>query len=87
MKPLGYLKVSSLSAAAGLTVPASANRALMRVEGQSIRWRDDGTDPTASEGVLLSPGQAFMYDGVLTSFKAIEIVASATLYVSFYREI
>lgn len=81
---LGYQQVTSLSSAASLTVPAFTKLAVIQCESQSVRWRDDGTNPTASVGMILNPGDTFFYNGNAGAFKAIEVAASAKLNVSYY---
>jgi hypothetical protein len=89
---IGYQQITSLSAAAGLTVPAvdkSGNKqqptfALIIAEGKDVRWRDDGTNPTASVGMPLAVGVPLQYDGDLTNIKFIETAASAKLNISYY---
>ena len=49
------------------------------------RWRDDGTAPTATVGMLLSAGQTQTFSGDLAALKFIQTGAGvATLNVSFY---
>lgn len=89
---IGYQQITSLSAAAGLTVPTvdkSGNKqqptfALIIAEGKDVRWRDDGTAPTASVGMPLAVGVPLQYDGDLTNIKFIETAASAKLNISYY---
>jgi hypothetical protein len=81
---LGYQQVSSLSASSSLTIPTGATMALIVPEGQNVRWRDDGTAPTASVGMPLAVGEAFNYDGDLTRIRFIEQVAGAKLNISYY---
>lgn len=90
---LGYQQLGTLTSAVGLTVPArdpltgmdmKANFALIVAETQDVRWRDDGTDPTASVGMLLKAGVIFQYDGDLKKIKFIETTASAKINVSYY---
>lgn len=89
-KPLGYIacgysQVTSLSSATGLTVPDNATWALIQCQDQPVRWRDDGTNPTASVGMYLSPLETLTYDGTkLSAIKFIEVTASAKLNISFY---
>lgn len=83
-KPLGFQQITSLSSAAALTVPAGAQRAVMVATGQSVRWRDDGTDPTATVGVVLPTNTVFEYVGDLAAIKVIEATASAVLNVAYY---
>lgn len=80
----GYQQITSLSAAAALTVPSGARVALITCETQNVRWRDDGTDPTASVGQLLTTGVGLFYDGNLAAIKFIEVTASAKLNVCYY---
>ena len=81
---LGYQQITSLSSAQGLTVPTGATRALIAPLTQSVRWRDDGTNPTASVGMPVSAGTYLSYDGNLQNIKFIEITASAELNVTYY---
>jgi hypothetical protein len=60
---MGYQQITSLSSAQGLTVPevdpvsglkAIPTMAFITPETNTVRWRDDGTDPTASVGMPLA---------------------------------
>ena len=89
---MGYQQITSLSAAASLTVPVTTPNglnqkpvfALIVCEGQGIRWRDDKTAPTASIGMPLAVGVPLQYDGDLINIQFIEQVAGAKLNVSYY---
>ena len=89
---MGYQQLTSLSASSALTVPTQdkqGNRkqptfALITAETQGVRWRDDGTAPTASVGMPLAAGVTLQYDGDLTGIRFIEQTASAKLNVSYY---
>jgi len=87
IKPLGYQQLTVSTTALSLTVPAKAIRAVIGVEAQPIRWRDDGTNPTSSVG-MLQKADTFIeiYDPqALNAFKAIRQDASdATLNISYY---
>jgi hypothetical protein len=61
--PLGYQQITSLSSATALTVPTGATVAVIIPETQAIRWRDDGTNPTASVGMPLASGQPMTLKG------------------------
>lgn len=83
--PMGYEKITGLSAAKGLTEPAYARYAIIQAQTQDVRWRDDGTDPTATDGMLLATSNAgFVYTGDIAKIKFIEVSASAVLHVSYY---
>lgn len=85
--PLGHQQLTSLSAATALTVPTGARFAYVRCETQSVRWRDDGTDPTASVGMLMATTDApMLFESNLSAIKFIETVASAKLDVAYYKQ-
>lgn len=81
---LGYQQITSLSSAASLTVPQGATLALIVPETQNVRWRDDGTNPTASVGMPIFVGASLSYDGDFNKIKFIEETASAKLNISYY---
>lgn len=81
---LGYQQITSLSASTALTVPGSASVALIQAEGADVRWRDDGTAPTASVGMLLPAGAELRYTGALAALRLIQASAGAVLNVSYY---
>lgn len=80
--------------AEGLTVPTGKERpthAIIQVVSNSIRWRADGTAPTAAIGILVAAGSniewmdaAEDYTGVIQQFKAIGISGTAKLNVAYF---
>jgi hypothetical protein len=88
-----YQQIVGLAASTGLTVPprdslgmvSTPTVAVIIVEGASIRWRDDGTAPTSTVGMPVAPGSVFIYDGDLTRIRFIQVTATATLNVSYYK--
>lgn len=84
LRPLGYQQITSLSSATSLTVPRGAIVALIQPETQAVRWRDDGTAPTASVGMPLAVGETLPYTGYLENLRFIEQVASAKLNIAYY---
>lgn len=81
---LGYQQITDLSSAVGLTIPLGATLALIVPETQNVRWRDDGTNPTASVGMPIYIGASLSYDGDLNRIKFIQETASAKLNISYY---
>lgn len=81
---LGYQQITDLSSAVGLTIPLGATLALIVPETQNVRWRDDGTNPTASVGMPIYIGASLSYDGDLNKIKFIQETASAKLNISYY---
>lgn len=86
LTPMGYQQITSLSAATGLTVPTGATLALIQAESQNVRWRDDGTNPTASVGMYIVVDTVLSYTGKLSAIKFIQTAASATLNIAYYRQ-
>ena len=84
LRPYGFQVIASLTTAKSLTAPKGALIALIQAEGADIRWRDDGTAPTASLGMFLGNGQTLQYTGDLQTIKLIGAAGGATLNVSFY---
>ncbi len=71
-----------------LTVPATSLQALVCVSGNNVKYTTDGTTtPTASVGMPLQNGQCIFLSGaaVLSNFRAIQIAATATLDVSYFK--
>lgn len=84
-KPLGYRQVSGISASTTLQdIPRGATVVMVRADAQAVRWRDDGTDPTASIGMPLSAGDTLVYEGDLSAIAFIEQAAGAVLDVAYY---
>ena len=90
---LGYQQITSLSSAQALTVPSvdpvtglnvTPTIALITPETNGVRWRDDGTAPTASVGMPLAAGVTLQYDGDLTKIRFINVVAGGKVNVSYY---
>lgn len=84
--PVGYQQITPLTAATALTVPARASYAVITVEGQPVRWRDDGTNPTASVGNPLPVGATLIYDGNLAAIKFIQTAVAGTINVAYYAK-
>lgn len=83
--PLGYKQIADVSASAGFsTIPDGVQLALITAEGQSVRWRDDGTAPTASVGMLLTTGQTIAYNGPVHKLRFIEVTAGAKVNAALY---
>lgn len=84
--PLGYQQITGLSTAKNLTVPTGATMAMITAEAQAVRYRDDGTAPTATVGQPLAVGLLpLQYSGTLSVIQFIEQTASAKVNVLYYR--
>lgn len=87
-KPAGYQQLTVSTTAVGLTVPSGAGRAVIVVEAQPIRYRDDGTAPTASVGMLCAAALRFDIESreSLLAFRAIrQGGVDAVLSISYYK--
>lgn len=82
---LGVYQFTVATATALPTIPSGASEAFIVCTGQTVRWRDDGTNPTASVGVPLPVNTGFPYIGSLARLKIIETTASATCNVAYYQ--
>jgi len=88
VKPCGYEQITVSSTAVGLTVPKGASRAIVTVEAQPLRYRDDGTDPSSTVGVLCQANLRFELESrySMLAFKAIRQGGTdAVLSVSYYK--
>lgn len=95
LRPLKFFKVTAgqIDAAAVLNTlsPIPPETVLIQItcETQAVRYRDDGTNPTAAVGQPLGVGTTMYYDGNWASQKALRFisqVAGAELQVTCYGE-
>ena len=91
---MGYQQIVGAVASTALTIPqidpvtglqSMPVQAVIICDGAGIRWRDDGTAPTASVGMPISVGTVFVYDGDLTRLRIIQQAATATINVAYYK--
>ena len=84
--PKGYQQLTSITSSTGLTVPSGATYCVVVVEANGVRYRDDGTAPTASVGMPLAVGQSVSFYGTteLAAVKFIQQASGAILNVSYY---
>lgn len=90
----GYQQLTGVATSTALTIPTSIggnsckpNAVLLQAETQALRYRDDGTAPTATVGMILQTGQApFYYDGDLNLFRVIQSTAGAILNVIYLED-
>jgi len=89
LEPKGYQQITVSTTAIGLTIPAGTIRAIIGVELQPLRYRDDGTNPTSTVGFLKQANDYFEINGplALANFMAIRSDASdATLNIIYYGQ-
>lgn len=88
--PLGYCQLTSIDASTLVStcsggIPAGANVALLTPEAQAIRYRDDGTAPTAAVGQPMAVAASLLYTGTLSKLRVISQTSGAKLNVTFYK--
>lgn len=89
---LGYQQITDISGSTALTTPVvdknglacKPSMAIIVAETQAVRWRDDGTAPSATVGMPLAVGVTFVYDGDLKKIRFFEQVGGAKLNISYY---
>ena len=81
----GFQQITVLTSSTALTVPAGARYAVIQCTGQPVRYRDDGTAPTATIGSrILTTSDGLWYTAKLARLRFIEESATAVLNVSYY---
>ena len=87
--PLGYCQFTASSSAqtlsaASCATPVRTAWAVICIETAGIRWRDDGTAPTASVGMPVAAAQCFYYNGTFSALSIIAQSGSPVVDISFY---
>lgn len=97
-KPLGYGQfaagaidtstlLSTITVGGVAGIPAGTSLVLIVPEAQAVRWRDDGTAPTAAVGQPLAAGAELRYTANgLANLRFISAVAGAILNCTFYGQ-
>lgn len=81
----GFVLVSSFSVSTGFTPPANSTVCFVQAEGNNVRFRTDGTAPTASTGQLLPTSVLMQLTANLAGVRFIPVTGSATLDVDCYK--
>lgn len=90
-RPLGYEQIvnATLASATGLTLPTppaglTVGYAVIQCNGGTVRWRDDGEDPTTSVGMVIPNGGELHYVGDFNAIKFIDADSTPILDISYY---
>lgn len=89
--PLGYQQITPVPTLTKLTIPAGtqagapARWAQICVATNAVKWRDDGTAPTATVGMTIAAGSCYAYSGSLSAIQFIQVTSPAILDVSYYN--
>lgn len=57
---------------------------MIQAEGGAVRWRDDGTDPTSTVGMILLAGSELDYVGQISALRFIAATDTPILDISLY---
>ena len=86
LSPTAATKLSACSINNVVGIPAGANLVVVRVEGQTVRYRDDGIAPSSGSGQpILTTDPPLVYEGTLSAIQFIQASSSATLDATFYK--
>lgn len=90
-RPLGFQQLTLTGTAQSLTLPTPpaglvVGYTVIQCEGTSAvaRWRDDGTAPTSTVGMILNTGSELDYTGDPTMIQFIVGSGSPILDISYY---
>lgn len=87
--PLGYCQLTSVASSTLVSscsggIPARTAWAIICIDTNAIRWRDDGVAPTAAVGMPITAGQCFYYSGTFATLRVIAQTGSPVVNISFY---
>jgi len=82
--PLGYVRHDTWDGVWRPVPPDGATSALVRVEGGTVRWRDDSVEPTDTQGMPLYDGEPMTYDLTTQTLWFHAVEPGAILHVAFY---
>ncbi len=83
--PNGFEQITTITTATGITAPDGTVLAIINIEAQAVRWRDDGTAPTAAIGMNRAVGDTFEYNGNFADLQFIETTVGAIINISYYK--
>jgi hypothetical protein len=94
--PLGVVTLTVGATAVGFTStnapPQGSSAVVFSIEGNPVRFRWDGTDPTATTGVYLAATDTttlapyvLLGYSILTAIRFIAVSSSATLWAAFCK--
>jgi hypothetical protein len=78
------VSTATFGSAAGAGIPNGTQRILIQCAAQAIRWRDDGTAPTAAVGYPLAVGVDLVFTGNFANLRLIAQVAGAIVNLVAY---
>lgn len=88
--PTGFCQATVTTAillSTACNIPVGSKYFMVSVDTANVRYRDDGTAPTASSGVqwASSATQPYWYAGQLSAIQLVAVSGSPVINVSFYK--
>lgn len=90
----GYQQVAAASTTSAFSLklpnPQPANKpmtptyAIIQAEAFGLRWTDDGTKPTTTNGMIIPAGGELRYEGDLAAIQLINLAPGAICNYSLY---
>ena len=84
-KCIGFQQMTGITTAQLLAGTGSGEAVLISVEGNGLRYRLDGVDPTSTVGGLVAAGGTMWYVGDLKKFKVIQQAAGTIVNVHVFE--
>jgi hypothetical protein len=83
----GFQQMTSISSATAPTVPSETDWAWVQAEGANVRFRLDGTSPTASVGLILADNDppVEMPVWMLNNVEFIQETATAKVNIQYFK--
>lgn len=82
--PKGWGTVVNPTTATIIPAVTGSKVAIIQAETGGIRYRDDGTPPTSTVGMLIPANTSVAYQGDLTTIKVIQASGAATVNILYY---
>lgn len=83
VEPAGYRQLTPTTAQ-GVSI-GDGRVALIQALNQNVRYRDDGPDPTPTEGVRIHAGESIWYTSDLKAIRFIEEASGAEVNILAYK--
>ena len=80
---VGAASATLASLCGGAIIPVGARHAVFHPEGD-VRYRCDGTDPTAAVGSVMKSGQDTVFENQPSIFDTMELIASGDTLVNVH---
>ena len=80
-----YVQMTGITTAKTIPKATIGRKIWMQATVQGVRWRPDGTDPTATVGMLIPANETVEYIGNLSDIRVIEATGGAILNIIIFK--